>query len=194
MRFDSNCFLKNMNRLTVFVFFVMSMVLRPASAEEPLMYLLGPGDLIAIQVYEEPELSLDMRVGFAGTITYPFLGEIQVAGMTPEQLETDIRDKLKGPYLVNPSVVVSILEYRPFYVNGEVKKPGSYEYYPGMTIERAISIAGGFSDRASRSKIYVEHDVMSEGSSSKKKASEVKAELSDNVLPGDVITVKQSFF
>lgn len=193
MRFDLTYCYRNMSRLAVFAICALTMMFRPAAAEEPLMYLLGPGDLIAIQVYEEPELSLDMRVGFAGTITYPFLGEIQVSGMTPEQLETDIRDKLKGPYLINPSVVVSILEYRPFYVNGEVKKPGSYEYYPGMTIERAISIAGGFSDRASRSKIVVEHDVMSSEVEASK-GSEVRVELSDNVMPGDVITVKQSFF
>ncbi len=169
------------------------------SAAPQVVYRLGAGDLVSIQVYGEPELSLDLRVGMSGTISYPFLGEIQVSGIPPEGLETIIRESLKGPYLVDPSVVVSILEYRPFYVNGEVEKPGSYEYYPGMTVERAISIAGGFTDRASRTKIYVAHDEAFDddaAGSTSKDGDDLgsKVELSDYVLPGDVITIKQSFF
>lgn len=153
------------------------------------IYLLGPGDLISISVYDEPDLSLkELRIGLSGQISYPLLGDIQVEGLSPKELENRLTDRLKGPYLVDPSVTVSIINYRPFYVTGEVKKPGSYSFHPGLTVDRAISIAGGFTERASKSKIYVVHD--NEEDSSEKS----RTKLADVVRPGDVITVEQSFF
>ncbi len=156
-------------------------------------YRLGAGDLIAISVYDEPDLSLELRIGLSGTISYPLLGDIDVQGLSPKQLEVKLLEKLKGPYLVDPSVSVSIMEYRPFYVTGEVEKPGSYSFHPGLTVERAISIAGGFTERASKSRIYVVKDRAGEeivGDSIKKE----KAKLADVVRPGDVITIEQGFF
>jgi len=94
---------------------------------------------------------------------------------------------LKGSYLRDPAVTVSIAEYRPFFLYGEVQKPGGIPYQPDLTVERAIALAGGFTERASRSKIEVVR-----ASDPKHKA--VRIELSDPVYPGDVITVKQSFF
>ena len=152
------------------------------------IYLLGPGDLISISVYDEPDLSLkELRIGLSGQISYPLLGDIRVEGLSPKELEIRLTERLKGPYLVDPSVTVSIINYRPFYVTGEVKKPGSYSFHPGLTIDRAISIAGGFTERASKSKIYVVHD--DDDSSDK-----TRTKLADVVRPGDVITVEQSFF
>lgn len=156
-------------------------------------YKLGAGDLVKIQVYQEPDLSLDVRIDSSGEISYPLLGTVSVAGLSPGELESHLIGRLKGPYLISPSVTVSIEEYRPFYVNGEVEKPGSYSFQPGLTIDRAISIAGGFTERASKDSISVIHDQ----SSLSKKNNKVEKEsvvLSDNVFPGDVITVKQSFF
>lgn len=160
------------------------------SAQES-VYLLGPGDLVNISVYDEPDLSIErIRIGMSGSLSFPLLGEVQVSGLTPDNLEIALTQRLKGPYLVNPSVTVSILEYRPFYVTGEVRKPGSYPFYPGMTVERAISIAGGFTDRASRDKIFVEHDLASGSSSDISEP----VDRGQRVLPGDVITVRQGFF
>jgi len=82
-----------------------------------------------------------------------------------------------------------MIEYRPFYVNGEVKRPGSYSFQPGLTVDRAISIAGGYTDRASRNKIFVERSQPSEG-----KTTRISVKLQDNIMPGDVVTVEQSFF
>ena len=90
------------------------------------VYRLGAGDLIAISVYDEPDLSLELRIGLSGAVSYPLLGDIDVAGLSPKELEQKLVERLKGPYLVDPSVSVSIMEYRPFYVTGEVEKPGSY--------------------------------------------------------------------
>ena len=153
-------------------------------------YKLGPGDYISISVYGESDLSIQVRIGSSGSISYPFLGDVSVAGLSAKQLEAKLLSGLKGPYLVDPSVTVSMLEYRPFYVNGEVKRPGSYPFQPGLTVERAISIAGGFTDRASRSKISVERDDSNSDQERKKKS----VRLQDVVLPGDVLTVEQSFF
>ena len=157
------------------------------SINSSLQYKLGSGDKIRIQVYGEDDLYLETRVSDRGTISYPFLGELKVVGLTPSQLEKEITVKLKDGYLVNPKVSVDILEYRPFYVNGEVEKPGGFPFQPGITIRKAISVAGGFKERAAKDKIYVIRGNDPSGKS-------IKVGLGDAVYPGDIITVEQSFF
>lgn len=93
-------------------------------------YVLGQGDSIAIQVFDEPDLTIDTVVGTSGSINYSYLGDIQVAGKSPSELERFIVNLLQDGFLVNPSVNVSVVEYRPFYINGEVRSPGSYPYQP----------------------------------------------------------------
>ena len=150
-------------------------------------YRLGPGDQIIITVFGEDDLSMNFRLNDTGKLNYPFLGELTVKGLTVAELEQLITRGLKGPYLVNPDVTVSIGEYRPIFVHGEVKKPGSFAFQPGMTLEQAIAMAGGFTDRANRKKIdRIRGDVPG--------AKPMRIELSWPVFPGDVITVKQSFF
>lgn len=150
-------------------------------------YKLGTGDKIRIQVYGEKDLYEETTVSDRGTISYPFLGELHVAGLTPSQLQDLITRKLKGPYLVNPKVSVDIMEYRPFYVNGEVEKPGGFPFEPGITVRKAISIAGGFKERASPDKIYIIR-----GNDPNRRS--IKVTLDQMVRPGDIITVQQSFF
>ena len=91
-------------------------------------------------------------------IAYHFFGEIKVTGLTPGQLADVIASKLKGDYLINPNVSVDIIEYRQFYVNGEVEAPGGFPFQPGITVRKAISLAGGFSELASKNKINIIHD------------------------------------
>ncbi len=150
-------------------------------------YRLGPGDRIIIKVFGEEDLSMDVRLNDTGRLNYPFLGELVVQGLTVAELEQRITHGLKGAYLRDPAVTVSIAEYRPFFLYGEVQKPGGIPYQPKLTVERAIALGGGFTERASRTKIEVVR-----ASDPKHKA--VPVELSDPVFPGDVITVKQSFF
>ena len=150
-------------------------------------YRLGAGDVVKILVFGEKDLSIETRVGDTGTISYPFLGELRISGLTPIELELLVTDGLKGPYLVDPKVTVSITEYRQIYVNGEVGAPGGYRFEPGLTVRKAVSIAGGFGERASKSKIFVIH----EGDANAKPA---RVTLDDPVRPGDIITVEQSFF
>jgi polysaccharide export outer membrane protein len=117
-------------------------------------YRLGAGDVISIYVVGEDDLKRErVRLNDAATIQYPVLGEIRILGLTIGELEQRITSGLKGRYLVNPKVVVNIEEYRPFFINGEVGKPGGYPYVPGLTLLKAITIAGGFKDRASKSNV-----------------------------------------
>lgn len=150
-------------------------------------YRLGEGDGIAIQVFDEPDLTLDTVVGASGSINYSYLGDIRVAGKSPVELETQIAGLLKNGYLVNPSVNVRVTSYRPFYINGEVRSPGKYQYQPGLTLDRAIALAGGLTDRASVRKMFV---TKSDGGIS----DEMKVPLSFRVQPGDTITIKEGFF
>lgn len=151
-------------------------------------YRLGSGDQIKIAVYDEPELSFEVRLSDAGTISFPFLGEIRVLGLTVGDLERKIRQGLQGDYLVEPEVSVSIKEYREFYIHGEVESPGSFSFVPGITLRKAIALAGGFTERASRRKIYVIHE------DSGVKEQEQPMALGDAIKPGDIVTVEQSFF
>ncbi len=150
-------------------------------------YHLGAGDLIAVQVYDEPEMSIETRISDRGTISYPFLGELSVVGLTALALEDRITHQLKGPYLVDPEVTVSILEYRPLFVNGEVEKPGGFPFSPGLTVRKAISLAGGFKERANKERI----NVVREGDAA---ATPKPIGLDHQVMPGDIITVERSFF
>jgi len=160
----------------------------PAKGESLSTYKLAAGDVITITVFGEEDLTkAKTRLTDAGTISYPVLGEIDVLGKTVGELEKSIADGLRGRYLVNPRVSVTIDEYRPFFINGQVGKPGSYPYQPGLTVSKAVTIAGGFTERASQSKIYLVH----EGDRSGKRT---KVDLYDLIHPGDTITVEESFF
>ncbi|TKB51977.1 polysaccharide biosynthesis/export family protein [Ferrimonas aestuarii] len=150
-------------------------------------YALSSGDTISIHVYGEEDLTLETRLGESGVINYPYLGSIKIKGLTVSQLEQRLIGGLKGDYLINPSVHVSILEYRPFYIYGEVKNPGGYPYQPGLTLERAVALAGGLTERASQDKMTVTR--MAGGRESK-----FKANMSTSIKPDDSILIKDSFF
>ena len=171
------------------IFFLLSWLAVGAAFAQPTDadYRLGPGGQIQLMVFSEPELRMEIRLSDSGRLNYPFLGEIRVEGLTVSELEQLITGGLKDSYLVDPIVTVSITEYRPFFLSGEVLKPGAIPYQPRLTVERAILLGGGITDFASLRKIYVIR-----GSDPAHEA--VRVELSDPVYPGDIITVKQSFF
>ena len=162
---------------------VLSMPLLAQSADR---YILGAGDKIEIRVFGQEDLSVLSYLGNSGKINYPFLGELKVAGLTVKDVEKVIAIGLQNGYLVNPNVYVSVVEHRPFYIHGEVKLPGGYAYQPGLTVNQAIALAGGLTERASKDKIF----MFREGN----KSDELKAYLDDAVRAGDTITIKQRFF
>jgi len=151
-------------------------------------YRLGSGDVVSIRVLGEDDLKREkIRLSDAGTISFPIIGEIRVLGKRVAELETLIADGLRGKYLLNPVVSVTIEEYRPFFVNGQVEKSGAYPFQPGLTIRKAVSLAGGFKERASKEKIFVIRE-------DDKTQTPVKVDQSTIVSPGDIITVEESFF
>ena len=151
-------------------------------------YKLAAGDVITIRVFGEDDLSREkVRLTDAGTIPYPVLGEIKALGKTIGNLEAIITAGLDGRYLVNPRVSVTIEEYRPFYINGMVEKPGGYPFQPGLTVLKAASLAGGFKERASFSKI----SIIREGDVSNRPQ---KADINTAINPGDTVFIEESFF
>jgi protein involved in polysaccharide export with SLBB domain len=151
-------------------------------------YRLGSGDVITVEVLGEDDLKRErIRLSDAATISYPILGEIRLSGKTVGELERIIREGLRGRYLVNPQVLVTINEYRHFYINGQIKRPGGYPYVPGLTVLKAVAIAGGFNERAARDKIF----VVREDDATQKR---VQIDTNGAVYPGDIVTVEESFF
>lgn len=150
-------------------------------------YRLATGDVVKIKVYQEEDLSISAKIDSGGRIEYPLIGEIELAGLTPDEAEARIDTLLRGDYLVNPRVSVSIETYRSFYITGAVRKPGKYEYRPGMTARTAIAIAGDFTKLASRRKVYVIR-------ASDKTFKEQKHDLDVTIGPGDTVRVKESLF
>ncbi len=151
-------------------------------------YALAPGDLISVEVFGEPDLSKDYTVGESGKIAFPLIGEVIVLSLKTKQVERLLRQKLKSGFLVNPRVNVTIRTYRSVYINGQVKSPNGYPFVPGMTVRKLISIAGGFTERASTSRIYVISEVAGSSTSPR------KVKLDAEVRPGDIISVEESFF
>lgn len=150
-------------------------------------YRVAAEDVLRVTVFDEPDLSVDeARIAPNGVIAIPLIGEVGVAGLTTVQIARRIESLLADGYLKKPRVSVSIHEYRQFYVDGEVEAPGGYSYQDGLTVQRAIVLAGGFTERASRSKITLARESDPDNA--------FPVSLNDLVRPGDVISVGESFF
>lgn len=184
--------LSSLFAIWLFGFFVSAFAQQAVSTSAPAAraYLLGAGDQVSIQVFGEPELSIQTRIAANGRLTYPFLGEIDVTGLSPSQLEVRILRGLKGDFLVDPKVSVTITEYRPVFVNGQVNSPGSFPYQPGLTVRKALSLAGGMTERGSEKRL----SVISEDDKQKSRNKGRAVRMDELVNPGDIVTVDESFF
>ncbi len=158
----------------------------PATAEPG--YQLGSGDRVRITVFGQPDLSGEYAVDGMGTLAFPLIGQLRAGGHTASELEHAIVAKLKPNYLKDPRVAVEVLTYRPFYIVGEVKTPGSYPYVSGMTVLNAVALAGGFTYRAREESFYL---TRTEKDGTKNR---VNAAPETQVLPGDVVTVRERYF
>ncbi len=118
-------------------------------------YVLGTSDQLRVQVYNEPTITGDYTVDGAGFLSVPVAGRTKAAGLTTEQLERRLTAKLNGGILKDARVSIQIINYAPFYIRGEVKKPGEFPYKPGLTLGDAVAMAGGYTYRADESRAYV---------------------------------------
>jgi polysaccharide export outer membrane protein len=172
----------------IYKIFSLLVLLVFSAAASAAQYELGSGDVVRISVHGEPDLSFDeIRLTDAGTFTFPFIGEVDANGKTAGQVRSLLTEKLKDGYLIDPRVSVSVVNYREFYIAGEVKLPGGYPYQPGLTLDRAIALAGGLTERASTKRMSIVRG--SEGS----RAAE-KATMDTLVRPGDTINIDEGFF
>jgi protein involved in polysaccharide export with SLBB domain len=160
------------------------------ATQQPSGYSLGPGDEVSIRVFGEEDLSQKLKIASNGRMNFPFLGELNAAGLTTAELEKRIADGLRGDFLIDPKVSVTITDYRPFFVNGQVKSPGSFPFQPGLTVRKALSLAGGLTERASEKRI----SVISEGDKQRGSSKGRPVRMEEVVAPGDIITVDESFF
>ena len=150
-------------------------------------YRVAAGDMLRVSVYGHPDLSGEFRVDGSGQLSLPLIQDVEAQNKTLNELEADITAKLQPDYLKSPRVSVEILNYRPFYIVGEVNDPGSYPYVSGMTVINAVALAGGYTDRAQKGKIKIVRGLGDE-------KDEIKASASTVVLPGDVIEIRERFF
>ncbi|HYF21938.1 MAG TPA: polysaccharide biosynthesis/export family protein [Caulobacteraceae bacterium] len=155
----------------------------PATAE----YRLGAGDKVRVIVFDEPSLSGEFAVSGSGQVSLPLIGEVNVLGKSVPEFQTEVQRLLLDGYLKNPRVSVEVLNYRPFYILGEVKKPGEYPYTNGLTVMNAVARAEGFTYRANTKKVFIKH-------AGETKEREATLTSSTVVSPGDTVRIVERFF
>ena len=159
----------------------------PAASPAVPVYRLGPDDKVRINVYGEAPLNAEYLVGSDGNISFPLLGMVEAKGLTLAELQALLTRRLAESAINDPKVSVDIVEYRPFYVLGEVQKAGQYPYRTGLTVMAAIATAGGFTYRANKKTVMIQRFG---------EPAEQSFPLGPQtiVLPGDTIRVKERFF
>ncbi|MFO1067427.1 MAG: polysaccharide biosynthesis/export family protein [Geminicoccaceae bacterium] len=158
----------------------------PTVAATQSTYKVDANDQIKVSVFRHDDLSGQFQLDGAGNFSMPLIGEIQARGLTTTELEHVIEAKLQDGYLVDPQVQIEVLTYRPFYILGEVRNPGSYPYVNGMTVLTAVALAGGFTYRADQDDI-----ILKRGGAN---SAPMQATGDTPMLPGDVIEVTERFF
>jgi protein involved in polysaccharide export with SLBB domain len=157
------------------------------AAETDGSYRLGAGDKIQINVFNQPDLTGEYTLDGNGRFSMHLIGTVDAANLTPGELEALLVSKLKPDYLVNPRVSVRMENFRPFYIMGEVKSPGSYAYVDGMTYLTAIAIAGDYTYRGRKDWVYVIRGDDPD-------REELKLDVNEKLQPGDIIRVAERLF
>ena len=150
-------------------------------------YLLGAGDRVRVTVFEQEGLTNTYAVDQSGYFAFPLVGAVPARGHTVQQIEATLATKLRQGYLRDPDVSVEMDRYRPIFVMGEVGAAGQYSYVPGMTVQKAIAAAGGFSPRGYQGNVDVTRDING-------KVLTGRVLTSDPLLPGDTIYVRERLF
>ena len=150
-------------------------------------YHLGSGDKLRVIVFGEESLSGEFLISGAGKISFPLIGDIDALGKTIPEIQAAIEAKLADGYLKQPKVSAEVLNYRPFYILGEVMKPGEYPYTNGLTVLNAVATASGFTYRADKKKVFIKRAATDE-----EKAQELTP--TTPVEPGDTIRIGERFF
>jgi polysaccharide export outer membrane protein len=151
------------------------------------IYRLGAGDRVKITVFGEPDLTGEFEISSDGVLAFPLVGEVPSGDLSPRELEMRLVALLKDGFLVNPRINVEVINYRPFFILGEVSKPGGYPYVNAMTVITAVALAGGYTPRANRREMTIVRTT-------NQKREELQGKEDTPLLPGDIITVRERFF
>lgn len=151
------------------------------------IYRLGAGDRLRITVYGEEDLSGEYLVGSEGAISMPLIGKVSAANLTLAELQEAVSGYLCNGYIREPRVSVEVVNYRPFYIYGEVKNAGEFPYQAGISVMNAVAMAGGYTYRANARQVFITH----KGANGELKYPANQATM---VMPGDIIRIPQRFF
>ncbi|HYD88949.1 MAG TPA: polysaccharide biosynthesis/export family protein [Vitreimonas sp.] len=158
----------------------------PADVSQPTEYRLGPGDQLRITVFNEAELTGQFVVGSQGTISYPLVGTVEAAGLTVSEFSEQLQQAL-SEYIRQPNVSVEVANYRPFFILGEVQRPGTYPYSANLTVLNAVATAGGFTYRANRNRVFIRH-------ANEPDERAYPLTIATPVMPGDTIRIGERLF
>lgn len=160
---------------------------QPAAAPAVQDYVLGPGDKLRLSLYDDASFSGEFTVSDNGTVSLPLIGTQPAGGMTVSAFRDAIQTKLADGYYRNPRVSAEIANFRPFYILGEVNKPGQYPYVAGMTLGEAVAIANGYTYAARKGLVAIRRAKSSE---------EVKIDANPAmpIGPGDTVRVLERLF
>jgi len=152
-------------------------------------YRLGPNDVIRIQVFGEDDLSVESKIDGDGNIRLPLLGTVSVGGQSITELQGSLSERLAAGYVRNPRVTIHVVKHRNFYLSGGVRSPGGYAYEEGLSVQKAISIAGGLTEKSERGVLHILRRVGG-------REETLPVQLDTLVLPDDIIVVAegQKFF
>lgn len=159
----------------------------PTAAGTETAYRLGSGDKVKVNVFGEADLSGEFLVGDNGRIDLPLIGAVQAQGQTVTQFQNAVVARYSAGYLKDPKVSVSVLNYRPFFIQGEVGKGGEYPYKAGLTVQDAVAIAGGYTYRANTGKAFVRR-------AGQDREVEIQTNQRVAINPGDIIRIPERFF
>jgi polysaccharide biosynthesis/export protein len=150
-------------------------------------YRLGSGDRLRVTVFEQDSLTNTYSVDASGYIAFPLVGAVPARGRTVQQMEGDIAGRLRQGFLRDPDVSVEVDQYRPVFVMGEVGAAGQYSYVPGLTVQKAVAMAGGFTLRANQATADITRDING-------KVMTGRVLTSDPLMPGDTVFVRERLF
>ncbi|WP_454848975.1 polysaccharide biosynthesis/export family protein [Rhizobium binxianense] len=150
-------------------------------------YSLDSGDRLRITVFDQPSLTNTYTVDQAGYIAFPLVGQVPARGRTLQQLSGQIAQKLQQGYLRDPDVTIDVDRYRSVFIMGEVGQPGQYAYVPGMTVQNAIAVAGGFTSRANQTSVDITRKINGQVLTG-------RVNISGPIVAGDTIYVRERLF
>lgn len=150
-------------------------------------YELGSGDKLRVLVFDEEDLSGEFQVDGSGMVSMPLIGQVLAEGRTVRELEAAIADSLRGRYLRDPQVSAEVLEFRPYYILGEVNRPGTYPYTSGLTVMNAVATAEGYTYRANQRVVFIRR-------AGEDREKQYSLSSSTMVRPGDTVRIAERIF